>query len=325
MRTLIQVAWLGLVLAGVVTVSIAGRERGPDRAVARAAASGKTELVALPAGGQGLVDARGEIVPIKPYRRIASGSSVADGLLLALAEPERIVALTHYGRTTSRYAHLYGDRHAITGAGDLERLRAWGVDLLLIHHFGAPSELARVREAGIAVFNLGEMRGVDTLLPNIETVATLLGDRARGRTLAASFERRMRAVAVDIPPERRKRAAYVSAYAGQLLGGAARTSYHDVLTAAGLIDASAEKYRDFPRYDPEQLLELDPEIVVTPEASAPMLCRVNGLDHLRACARGGRGVIALSDSQLSDPGLGMLDTAEALREQVYGRSRTRQF
>jgi iron complex transport system substrate-binding protein len=145
-----------------------------------------------------------------------------------------------------------------------------------------------------------------------------LGHPERAERLIDKLTRRMKAVAVDIPPARRKRAMYVSAFGGQLFGAGKRTSYHDVLRSAGLIDVAAEHFDDYPHFDPEQLLELDPEIVVTSEASVASLCKVNGLAHLRACSEGGRGVLGMNDALLGDPGLDMLDAAETLRSLVYG-------
>jgi iron complex transport system substrate-binding protein len=110
----------------------------------------------------------------------------------------------------------------------------------------------------------------------------------------------------------------VSAYAGQLFGGTIGTSYHDVLQAAGLVDSAALHYRNWPHYDPEQLLQLDPEVIVAATTSAAQFCGISGLDHLRACAHGAAGVIGVDEALMSDPGLGMLDAAEALRARVYG-------
>jgi iron complex transport system substrate-binding protein len=169
------------------------------------------------------------------------------------------------------------------------------------------------------------MRGLATLKRNCVMVATLLGDRKRGERLFEQLQRRMQAVAADIPTAQRKRALYVSAYAGQLFGGAAGTSYHDVLTAAGLIDVAAPLYRDWIHYDPEQVLLLDPEIIVTSTASASQLCRMPALDRLRACGHaggaGGDGVIDIDEAAIGNPGLGMLDAAEAIRDRVYGPMR----
>jgi iron complex transport system substrate-binding protein len=319
--TIARIAWLAVVLAGVVLVSLVGAPASDATAIeARALAvpASKITRTTLADGRQAIVDAGGQVVPLSDYRRIAAGSIVADELLLALAEPSRIVALTHYGRENSRSAHLFGDRTEIDGPSDVERMRKLQVELLILNHFGAPAELARVREAGIEVFNLGEMRGIATLVPNIESVAILLGDRERGVRLATGLQRRMRGVAADLPRARRKRALYVSAYGGQLFGGAAGTSYHDVLVAAGLLDVAADSFSDWPHYDPEQLLGLDPEVIVTTDASVAQLCRTSGLDHLRACSSEHGAVIGLPEGLIGNPGLGMLDAAEEIRERVYG-------
>jgi iron complex transport system substrate-binding protein len=320
--TIAKAAWLAIIFAGIVLVSAIGRDSETQTPLATKTSTtgSNVRLITLANGRQGIADAGGQVVPLQDYHRIAGGSIVADELLLALAEPERIVALSHYGRTHARNPHAYGDRVEISGAGDVELLRKHEVELLFVHHLGVPAELARVRDAGIEVFNLGEMRGIATLIPNIETVATLLGDPDRGVRLAESFQRRLQAVAVDVPNERRKRAIYLSAYGGQLFGGAARTSYHDVLTAAGLIDAAAYRFSDWPHYDPEQVLALDPEVIITTEASVAPFCRISGFDHLRACSRKGL-LIGIPEARIGDPGLAMLDTAEEIRDRVYGPSR----
>lgn len=318
--TLIGATWVVLLVLGILSTAIL---RDDARAATRVASvppkhGAGARFVNLGQGRQGLADSGGYVVPLRAYTRIAAGGTIADDLLLNLAEPEHIAALSMYGSTHSTRAHLYGSRPTFGGPSDLERLKGLGVDLIITNHMGAPAELARARDVGIEVFNLGEMRGLTTFLPNIEAVAALLGDQSRGTRLARDFTRRMSGVAADIPAKERKRGVYVSAHGGQLFGGATRSSYHDVLTAAGLVDAAAEKFTDFPHYDPEQLLVMKPDIVVTPTSSVSMFCRLSELDRLRACANGGQGIVGLDDALLGDPGLGMLEAAEALRELVYG-------
>lgn len=318
-ENMLRAAWLALIVLAVVVISTAGHgaSSGDKLALTRPSTAGATiPIVRLPDGQQGIADAGGSIVPLRNYRRIASGSALSDELLLALAEPERIVALAQYGREHSATPQLYGSRIGLRGPADLEVLRDQHIDLLVLNHYGAAAELARARETGCEVYNLGDMRGLTTLDANIAAIALLLGDSKRGSQLAADFKRRLGAVAADIPLGQRKRAIYVSAYGGQLLGGTLHTSYHDVLTAAGLIDAAAEHYVDWPKYDPEELLKLDPEIIVTTTGSAEQLCHVSGLDRLRACRT--PSVLAFEDALLSNAGLGMLNAAEQLRERVYG-------
>jgi len=90
-----------------------------------------------------------------------------------------------------------------------------------------------------------------------------------------------------------------------------------MLHAAGLIDVAAEQYRDWPHFDPEQVLAMDPDLIVTTEPSQPQLCRTAGLATLKACTLSG-GIVVLPDGLIGNPALSMLDAAEELRRRVYG-------
>ena len=301
----VSAAWLALVLAGVAAVG--GSATSPEP-VSAAISGTRAKIVR---------DASGRELPVLPYRRIVSTSLLADELLLELAEPERVLAFSRYVKKQHPERQRFHTGLEFAGPGDVERLLEAKVDLLLVNNRGAESELARARAAGIAVFDLGEMRGVATLQRSMLSLASLLGDAARGERLWQRFDRRMRAVAADIPREHRKPALYVATYSGKLFGGTRGTSYHDVLEAAGLIDLAAARYRDWPQYDPEQVLELDPALIVTSTGMARELCAGQWLAPLRACREREQRVIELPAALLDDPGLLMLDAAEALRALAY--------
>src|SRR5690606_17238228 len=109
--TLWSCAWLLLVLTGVAVTARFQASAGVSRAVSdevRLVAS--VQPVQMADGTLGLADASGVVVPLREYARIAAASTLADALLLALAEPERIAALSEYGRKHSGVPHLYGAR-----------------------------------------------------------------------------------------------------------------------------------------------------------------------------------------------------------------------
>jgi iron complex transport system substrate-binding protein len=124
-------------------------------------------------------------------------------------------------------------------------------------------------------------------------------------------------VAADLPRAERKRALYLAIYAGKLYGGTRGTSYHDVLTAAGLMDIAAERYSGWPQYDPEQLLQLDPPLIVTETGMGSQLCNDVWLRRLSVCTGSRSQLVEISNSLIGDPGLRMLDAAEALHDRVY--------
>jgi ABC-type Fe3+-hydroxamate transport system substrate-binding protein len=279
------------------------------------------ETVALPGGGRGLRDATGEIVELRAFRRILAASTVADHLLRELAEPDRIVAVTAYGRAESPWAYLQSDKPTLAGVDDVEAVLALAPDLVVLNSYGATAKVTRLRERGIQVFDLGEMRGAEMVVRDIHLVATLLGHPERGQRLASGWQRRYRAVAAALGSRPRRRAVYVATYGGKLFGGTRDSSYGDVLTAAGLVDAAAAAgYHGWPQYGTEQLLGLDPDLIVTKPGMPDELCRIPGLDRLRPCRLPG-GFAEVEAVVLDDPGLPMLDAAEAIFAAAYPTTR----
>jgi iron complex transport system substrate-binding protein len=262
-------------------------------------------------------DADGYVVQVRPFHRIASGSVVADALLLELADSDSVYAMSAYGAAHLPYAYRYAGKALVQNERDTEGIIALKPDLFLFHSFGSPADVALVRSAGVAAFDLGEMHGVASFLANARTVATLLGHPERGEAFVAAFQRRFDHVAAGLDAGRRRRGIYLSVYGNHLYGGAQGTSYHDVLEHAGLIDA-AVGYVNWPQYSPEQVLALDPDIIVTKAGMKSLVCRVAGLDRLKACRTD--GIIEVAPDVIDDPGLLMLDAAEEINAQVYGAS-----
>jgi iron complex transport system substrate-binding protein len=271
--------------------------------------------VALPGGGTAVLDSLGYPVPLRPYQRIVSTSIVTDRLLLELCEPDRILAFSAAGARESLHAFQYAGKPAVEGLGALEGLISLKPDLLLMSRFGDAGRVSKLRAAGIEVFDLGELHGVASLGPIAAWVGELVGHPDRAAMLMKTFQRRMAGVAASLGGRKRRTAIYVAAIGPALIGGTEGTSYHDVLVAAGLIDAAAGRYKNWPQYSAEQLMALDPELLVTKTGMGNALCAYPGLEHLRACTPG--RVIELPPGMIEDPGLTMLETAELLFERAY--------
>jgi iron complex transport system substrate-binding protein len=265
-----------------------------------------------------LVDHTGTRVPFKNYRRIASSSTLADQLLRTLCEPERIIAVSRHSARDPRHGYLFGGKPELDAATDIETIIALKPDLLFVSTIVDPRLVTRLREAGIIVYDLGPMLGLKTLLPNILEVAKLVGRPQLGERMASSFRQRMARVAADIPASQRRRGMYLSALGGHLFGGTRGTSFHDVLSAAGVLDCAAPKFTDWPEFTPEQILELDPELIVTNARMAEAICGHSALAKLRACTAS-HSIVELDAETLGDAGLGMLEAAEKIRGTVYGQ------
>ncbi|MEY4550026.1 MAG: hypothetical protein RL685_6221 [Pseudomonadota bacterium] len=276
------------------------------------------ESLLLANGGQALTDAGGQLIPLGPYRRIASGSSLADPILLELCAPDEVVSFSARAGDAPD-SHRYAGKPSID-ARRLEALLGVHPDLVLVNSLGDHTWVQKLRDAGLRVFDLGPMRGLETFAGNVLAVGWLVGRLEAARFLERQFRERLAAVARPVPPAARQGGLYLGVHGNQLFGGTRGTSYHDVLTFAGLIDVAARDYQGWPSFAPEQLLAFDPERIVTQLGMGAALCQRAELGRLRACTQHG-GVIELDGRLLSDPGFGMLEASEAVQRAAYPTER----
>jgi iron complex transport system substrate-binding protein len=263
-------------------------------------------------GTRVLRDAGGEPVKLAHYTRIVSGSIIADRVLAELCEPTRIAAVTDFGAEKSSFAHRLHGKSTLPSRAGIELVLAQKPDLYLVNNLVDPGYVARLREQGIAVFDLGHMRGVDTMLANVRTIGWLVGAPERGEAYAQALAGRLSRLA-PVGDAARPTGLYVSVYGDKIFGGAARTSFHDVLTYAGLSDVAAARGLDgWPELSAESVLALDPEVLLTKPGMGAVLCRHSGLSQLRICRGEGR-IIELPGPLLDDPGPAILEASEALK------------
>ncbi|MDH5671270.1 MAG: ABC transporter substrate-binding protein [Myxococcales bacterium] len=301
--------------AGVAgAAQLAPKDEAIRQLAPRSHAIGATTLAD---GRRALRDASDTVVELRNYRRILSLSLIADHVLWELCESERIVGVTVRTKESPHFGHRHGERAGITKLSDLEGILALKPDLILVNHLGDPRHAARLRERGIAVFDLGDMQGLSTLLPTIDTIATLIGRPEAGPPMGARLRRRLQAVAAGLGERRRPRGLYLSVYGKEIFGGTKNTSFHDVLHYGGIEDAAAADYEGWPALGSEQILALDPDLIVTKQGMGRTLCQHPGLERLRACGPQGR-IVELDPGLIDDPGPPMLEVAETLFERVYG-------
>jgi len=285
------------------------RQRGPRDAPAA------VEPLRTAEGKLALADATGTLVPLAPFERIVSGSPLADPLLLELCAPTQVVAFSARA-PLSRDAYRFAGKPSLDPTRRVEHLLELRPDLVLVNSLGDTTWIQQLRSAGVVVFDLGHMLGVESFLRNVSAIGWLVGRPEAARELAASFRSRLEAIARHLPAASRRGALYVGVHGNELYGGTRGSSYHDVLRYAGLDDVAARAYQGWPSYDPEALLTLDPEVVVTQLGMRAALCGRAELGRLRAC--GERGSVLEIDAQLlSDAGLGMLEAAERIHDLAY--------
>ena len=301
----------GLLLATALVLAMLGALRQESEAVV----SPTNIIAAGPPDAEDateIEDARGRAVPVADYKRIASLNTVGDHLLLHLVEPERIVSVTGHTLQSHPEGWRFGDRPGIARSDQLEQLFAVRPDLVLASKFADEALLERVRERGIVVFDLGEMRGVATTLANIGALGALLGQRERAKTLERAFLRDLAALDAAVPDAEMPPGIYLSVYGDAFFGGTDGSSYADMLHYGGVRDLAPEHgFREWPRYSPEQLLTIAPPLIVTQEGMGTLICGHSLLSDLPACGPEGQ-ILEVPGEYHSDPGLGLVEGAAGI-------------
>lgn len=108
-----------------------------------------------------------------------------DAILVEVADPEQILALSHYSRDpqASSMDVAEAERFAITG-GTAEEVIALQPDMVLASSFIAPATKAALERSGLRVETFGSPGSVAESLTQIRTVAALTGQREAGEALA---------------------------------------------------------------------------------------------------------------------------------------------
>lgn len=266
-------------------------------------------------GAPAVVDASGRVVPIGERERVVAVSTSATPAAWALLDPERIVGVAAWSRNNGWDGWRYGGVATIESANDVESILSLRPDLVLYNSLGNEAAIQRLVERGVAVFDLGQMTGVDAYLHQMATLGVLLEREER----AVDYILRLEAMEQGLACEGvdRVAGAYISVYGTRYYGGARGTTFHDVLRMAGLDDAAAD-YEGWPEYTTEELIALNPPYVLTAEGMGAQLCSRPELRTLQACANPGQRIVELDGELLNDAAEGMFVAAALLRDAVYG-------
>lgn len=261
-------------------------------------------------------DATGMRIPVRDYTRIVSTSTIADQVLVEIIDPSRLLAVSGHTLRTQDL-QVYKDKIGVERSRDIETIIELRPDIVFVNNFVDRRHVERFTDAGLNVFDLGAMEGLETLVPNIRHLAAVLGVPKRGEALVARLESELADVSAGVAPSDRRRALYLGVHGSRLYGGTRGTSFHDVLVTAGLVDVAAEAgFTGWPAFTNEQILSLDPPWIITTPETEQMLCRHPGFQSLSAC-RAGR-VKGIATHLLTDPGLGIAEAARAVHGAVYG-------
>lgn len=214
---------------------------------------------------RGLVGLGGALVALKAEPlRVVSQTVGTDELLLAVAAPEQIAALSHIAREPSFSAVAeQAANYPSIARGDAETILMYRPDLVLVADYSRGELVAQLRRAGVEVMSFTHYASLEDAFTNLRTLAARLGPAAAARAEAVITDVRGRA---DDLRERLSGATPVKVIAPSTYGviGGAGTTFQDLCDFAAAENLAAtlgglEGHAPIPR---EQMLTWPVEKVV---------------------------------------------------------------
>ncbi len=202
-----------------------------------------------------------------PPQRVVSQAVGTDELLLALADPGQIAALSNLGRD-ARYSPVAGEAKAYPTLkdSDAESVLSHRPDLVLAASFTRPETLALLRRAGVRLLVLDRFDTLEDVYADLRLLGQTLGHPGRAEALIAQCRARVDALAQRLKGVRPVRVLAASIYP---FTAGAGTTFQDLCDHAGAINVAAEAGLKGHQPTPtERLLTWNAEVLVADDEPA---------------------------------------------------------
>ena len=171
------------------------------------------------------------VIQAEPLR-VVSQTVGTDELLLAVAAPEQIVALSHISRE-KEYSAVADEavNYAQIGRGDAETILKFRPDLVLVADYSRGELVSQLKRAGVELMSFDQYATMDDALENLRRLARRLGPDAevRAADVIADVEQRMTNLAERLEGVRSVKVIAPSTY-GIISGGG--TTFQDLCNRA---------------------------------------------------------------------------------------------
>jgi len=196
--------------------------------------------------------------------RVVSHTVGTDDLLLAVADPGQIAALSHLSRDPKFSFHaLDKQRFPVIRDSEAESILRYKPDLVLVTNYSRPEVVELLRRSGIPLMVFDRFESLEDAYANLRRLGQTLGHPERAEALirgtqgrVAELQRRL----TGVKPRRVMAAGIYPFVAG------ADTTFQDICLHAGAINVAAEAgIRGHQPMPSEQVLRWNPEVLVGPK------------------------------------------------------------
>ncbi len=271
-----------------------------------------------------VIDATGRTVAVPDSQRIVSVGGAVTEIIYALGLSDRVVAVD----STSRYP---AEAASKPNVGYMRRLSAEPIlalessVVLAVEDSGPPAVLDQLREAGLPVVLIPDEPSPAGVLDKIARVAAALGEREKGRALAARLKTNLDPVVTAVADlKARPRVLFLLSIGGggAPLAAGRKTAAAAVIELAGGINA-VDAFEDYKPLSPEAAVAAAPDVILVTNRSLRLLggrAGLIGIPEITLTPAGqNRRVVAMDGLLLLGFGLRIDVAIEHLAGQLHPR------
>ena len=213
-------------------------------------------------------------------QRVVSQAVGTDELLLALADPGQIAALSHIAQE-ARFSPVAAEakRYPLIRESDAESVLRFRPDLVLATSFTRPETLSLLRRAGVHLVVLDRFDTLEDVYASIQLLGRELGQEARAQALIAQCRSRVEALAGRLRGVKPVRVLSATVYPFTSGTG---TTFQDLCDHTGALNVAAEAgLRGHAPTPSERLLLWNAEVLVVSDDPG-IQARLGEIPHYRA-------------------------------------------
>jgi cobalamin transport system substrate-binding protein len=249
-----MVAVLALVVAGI---EVTRRLKTPADAITTVPAATRP----FP---RELRDAKGETLTLeREPQRIVSQTLGTDEILLAICQPERVVALSDLAEDGD-YSNVVEEARQIPGRATqgTEQILQFKPDLIFVASYSRAESVELLKASKAPVFRFANFDSIADIKSNIRTVGYATGTDAAAEKLIRQMDTDLAAVSARIP--KGESPLRVMSYDQLGYTAGSNTIFDDVVRAAGAVNVCAEQgIKGFAKINSEKILEWQPDFLIT--------------------------------------------------------------
>lgn len=251
-------------------------------------------------------------------QRVVSQTVGTDDLLLALAAPGQIAALSHLARD-ERYSPSFKEARTVPCLtnGEAEDILRHQPDLVLVASYTQPEVLNLLRRAKVQILLIEKFETLEDLYANTRRIGKALGRDHRAEELIRQWQARVEALRQRLQGVKPVRVLAVGLYP---FTAGADTTFQDLCEHAGAINVAAEAGLKGHAPTPgEKVLSWRTEVLVAPgEPGLDMIARLNELSPYKFLQAFKQGrVVELPGSLMAATSQARIDGYELLAKALH--------